>query len=124
MTAWERGAELETEIRAALTAAAVDDVTVTRNPAEIRPALVRGPVIVVNPPDAEFITWTATELTWELHLITGPQSDRVAAWKTAGNVIGALSGPLNIGSAKTSEYQPNTNDAPWPAYVLTFKETL
>jgi hypothetical protein len=124
MTGHARGAELETEIRAALAAAALATVTVTRNPARIDAALRHGPVLVVNPPDAEFTTYTATDLTWELHLITGPQSDRLAAWETASRIIDVLADPLNIASAKTSDYQPAGNESPWPAYVLTLKETI
>lgn len=132
MTGYARGAALETEIRAALAAAAdadlanvaLADVTVTRDPAKIDASLRHGPVIVVNPPDAEFTTYTAAALTWELHLITGPQTDRVAAWNKADRIIGALEGPLNLTGAKTSEYQPNANETPWPAYVLTLTEII
>jgi hypothetical protein len=132
MTGYARGAVLETEIRAALTAAvdadlanvALADVTVTRNPAQIDAALRHGPVLVLHPPDAEFTTYTARALTWELHLITGPQNDRIAAWNKADLIIGALADPLNLASAKTSEYQPAGNETPWPAYVLTLTEII
>lgn len=124
MTGYARGAELHEQAQAALDAAGLA-VTVTRDPAAVGSALRAGPVLVINPPDVVFPTWDSAELTWELHLITGPRSDRVEAWQNAGPVIEALQPALAVTDAKTQDYAPGPEQGPpWPGYILTIKETI
>ena len=123
MTGYARGITLHAEALAALDAAGLA-VTVTRDPRMIESGLRSGPVLVINPPDAVFTTWTAQELTWELHLITGPRTDRVEAWQKAGPVIEALA-PLGVATAKTQDYSAGPEQgAPWPGYILTITEII
>jgi len=124
MTGYARGEQLQQLALAALESAGLA-VTVTRDPRQIGSALRSGPVLVINPPDAVFPTWDAAELTWELHLITGPQSDRVEAWENAGPIIEVLAQALAVTGAKTQDYSAGPEQGPpWPGYILTLTETI
>lgn len=119
MTGPERADELVAEIQALV----AGDVTVTADPLKIPGALSAGrPVIVVQPPDLAFPTYTATDATWELYAIAGPVQDTRAAWETIAALIDALTVPLSLDSAKPASFAAPSMPE-YPAYVLTFSET-
>lgn len=123
MSRIERAAELATETRDILAGAAIDNVTVTLDPLEIPPALANGPVVAIQPPDLRFITYGAADADWELYVIAGPYSDRLAAWAVIDPIISALETPLNITTAKAANYEHASMPA-YPAYVLALTETI
>jgi len=119
----ERAEEIRDDIKAHLTAAAIDNAHVTLDVREIPSALAVGSVVVVQPPDFKFVTASATDTTWELHVISGPVQDTLTAWKRIDALIDALETPLDLIDAKTAMYQhPNLSDH--PAYIITFNETI
>lgn len=119
MSGYAAAAELVERIQGILGA----DVTVTMDPLDIVPSLSSmRPVVAVNPPDMDFITWTATEMEWEVHVIAGPVADRNAAWLTLDGLVHTLAEPLAVATAKTASFaHPGAPE--YPAYVLTFTET-
>lgn len=99
------------------------NVSVTADPLTIPAALSNGqPVIVIQPPDLAFPTFTATEATWELYVIAGPFDDTRRAWDTMAALIDALTVPLALDTAKPASFAA-PNMPQYPAYVLTFSET-
>ncbi len=117
----ERGRELKDEIEAALTAAAIDDVEVTLDPAELESLVNGASVLLITPPDMDFATYHATKGDWELQLII-TERDVLAAWEAGSRIIDALKDPLNLATAKPTPFTVSTNGVPYPGYVLTFNE--
>lgn len=117
----ERGRELRTEIEAALTAAAIDDVEVTLDPSELESLVNGSSVLLITPPDLDFATYTATKGDWELQLII-TERDVLAAWESASRIIDAIKDPLNLVTARATPFTVSPNGMPYPGYTLTFNE--
>lgn len=116
----ERADELVAEISAALPA----EIHVTADPLTIPAALAGGrPVVSIQPPELEFRTWTVTDVEWELYVIAGQYADQRRAWETIDGIIRELAEPLALDTAKPASYaHPSMPE--YPAYILTFTETL
>lgn len=120
----ERAAELVGEIQAHLTAAAIDNATVTLDLLKVPAALANGPVVAVQPPKLDFtatMAGSATDYTWELFVIAGPHADRLAAWSVIDPIVYALKDPLDLDSAEPATFD-HPSMPPYPAYVLSFTE--
>lgn len=125
MNGRERATELVAEIAEHLEAAALDQsTTVTLDFDGIPQILDSGTACVtVLPPKQAFPTTALTENTWEVLIISGPIQDQWASWGTIDEIIGALQGPLIVDRAEPAEYQAH-NGPTYPAYTLTFTETI
>jgi hypothetical protein len=117
----ERGRELQTEIEAALTAAAIDDLEVTLDPSELESLVNGSSVLLITPPDMDFTTYTATKGDWELQLII-TERDVLAAWESASRIIDALKDPMNLATARATPFTVSPGGIPYPGYTLTFNE--
>lgn len=125
MNGRDRATELVAEIAEHLEAAALDQsTTVTLDFDSIPQILDSGNACVtIMPPRQEFPTTALTENTWTVLVIAGPIQDQWASWGTIDEIIGALQGPLIVDSAEPAEYQA-INGPNYPAYTLTFTETI
>lgn len=123
MNTVERAEDIAAEVLGNLVAESIDNATVTADLLKVPAALANGPVVAIQPPKINFVTYELTEYTWELFVIAGPYADRLAAWKTIDPIIAALRRPMNIDDAEPATFShPSMPD--YPAYVLTFTETI
>ena len=123
MNTIERAAEIVEEVTQALTAAGVDFALVTADLLKVPAALANGPTVAVQPPKLRYITYTATDATWELYVIAGPTADRLKAWANIEPILSALQEPLSLDTAEPANFShPNMPD--YPAYVVSFTETI
>lgn len=122
MNTLDRARDIEATAAAVLAEAGIT-AAVLLDPAKIPGRLHNGPVIIVQPPELEFTTYTAAEAKWELYVIAGPPGDLLAAWAVLDPIITALQEPLSIETAKAASYR-HTGGAEYPAYVLSFSETV
>lgn len=121
----ERAIELVDEIAEHLALASLDaSTTVTLEFDRIPGILSSGNACVtVMPPRQEFPTIALTENTWTVLVIAGPIQDQWESWGTIDAIISALQGPLMVESAEPADYQ-SLNGPTYPAYTLTFTETI
>lgn len=123
MNTVERAEDIGAECIAHLVAAGIDDAYATTDLLKVPPALANGPVVSVQPPKIEFVTYELAEYTWEVFVIAGPPADRQAAWQRIDPIIAALHVPMNIDTAEPATFShPSMPD--YPAYVLSFTETI
>lgn len=95
---------------------------VTIDPLEAAAALGGGlPTVVVQPPTAEFPTWTMTEYEWSV-VVIAPVQNVLEAWPTLSNLIDQLREPLELDRAQLTMWQPPTGNA-WPCALLTTTTT-
>lgn len=125
MNGRERATELVAEIAEHLELAGLDlTTTVTLEFDRIPGILDSGSACVtVMPPRQEFPTIGLTSNTWTVLVIAGPVQDQWESWGTIDQIIGALQGPLMVEAAEPADYQP-VNGPTYPAYTLTFEETI
>lgn len=110
-------------IPAILEEAGLEHVLVTLDILEVPAAVHNGPVILVQPPAVEYVTYSHVVATWELVVIAGPPRDALAAWAAIDPVIEALRGPLSLEKSFPSTFaHPNMPDH--PAYALEFTDTI
>lgn len=121
---WPAAQDMATRARLALadTGGAYANALVTLDPAEAAGALGSGePAVVVMPPDSEFPTWTMTEYTWQLVVIS-PAPEVLDAWPVLSDLIDELREPLELDRAQLTMWQPPTG-SPWPCALLTTTTT-
>lgn len=123
MNTVERAEDVAAEVLGNLVAAGIDNATVTADLLKVPAALANGPVVTVQPPKIKFVTYELAEYTWELFVIAGPYADRLAAWKAIDPIIAALHVPMNVDEAEPATFS-HPSMPEYPAYVLTFTETI
>lgn len=122
MSRVDRALEIKATIGEILSAAGVENVLVTLDSREVEAALFHGPVVVVQPPKIEFSTFTITDLTWDVYVVSGPTDDAVEAWRRTDAVIDAMElGYMPLDRGEPANFQ--ARGAAYPAYILTLKET-
>lgn len=118
--------ELKEKLAEALTAAGFEDTITTLDPLEAPPVVsAGGSVLLISPPALDFTTWTATEGTWEVLIITGPRQDRLTAWRRLDSITAAIT---TVDTLTATKAEPVTYAMPkgdeYPAYVVTITDTF
>lgn len=122
MSRVDRALEIKADIESILADAAIENVLVTLDTRAVEKGLFHGPVVVVQPPKIEFSTFTITDLTWDVYVVSGPTDDAVEAWRRTDDVIDAMElGRLPLDRGEPANFQGQ--NATYPAYILTLKET-
>lgn len=95
---------------------------VTIDAVEAAAALGGGlPAVVVQPPTAEFPTWTMTEFEWSV-VVIAPVQNVLEAWPVLSNLIDQLREPLELDRAQLTMWQP-PQGAAWPCALLSTTTT-
>lgn len=117
-----RARVLVDELRAALDAADLEDVTATLDAGLIASG-ARAGIVVVSPPKLEFAGYGDPAALFEVHVIAGPASDYLAAWERLDTIVQALvDAQLNLREGEPGGYADARLDAPLPAYTLTLND--
>lgn len=79
------------------------------------------PVVVVQPPEATYPTWSMTEFSWQIVLISH-HPEVLDAWPLLSDLADELREPLELDRAQLTMWQPPTGSA-WPCALLTTTTT-
>lgn len=123
MSRVDRALEIQALIEDAITAAGLENVLVTLDSQKVEAALFHGPVVVVQPPELTFSTFTIMDAVWDVYVVSGPVDDRIESWRRTDDVIDAMEmAHMPLDTAKPANFQTRSNA--YPAYILTLNETL
>ena len=114
--------QLVERIQALLTAdEATAKVHATMNPDEITSGATNG-VVMVSLPTLSSPNFAQLDVKWEVHVISGPANNWLAAWDRLDTILEVLfEGQLNIDTAEPANY-PAKNGPALPAYTITLNE--
>ena len=97
-----------------------DQVLVTLNQAEMAPALAAGQqVVLIPPPATSSPTGHQVVATWQLYLVSGPQTDLVAAWANLDALLVALAEVWDWPDQTLPAEWSDLAGSPWPALTCT-----
>lgn len=95
------------------------DVMVTTDTVAAESQVSAGnPAIVINPPVITCETYHAVDMTWQVWIITGPPTNRVAAWERLDQLIDAIRVPVDVDQFEPAAFQPAQGPVV-PAYIAT-----
>ncbi|MDN6380256.1 MAG: hypothetical protein L0K10_15145 [Brevibacterium aurantiacum] len=107
-------AEIVSEVTLALDGL---EVTTTDQPHDAAAAVMAGgPVVLIMPPDIEWLNYTSATATWTVLLIVGT-TDPTEANGTFDALLAALGPQLGLDSATPETY--TISDRTFPGYTLT-----
>lgn len=110
--------KMATKVRLILGHGEAGGAVVTLDPREAAAALLAGELaVVIQPPATTFETWTITEYTWQIVVIS-PVPEALDAWPSLDALVAELREPLELDSAALTMWQPAQGPA-WPCASLT-----
>lgn len=124
MSRVDRALEIKAAIESAIATAGLENVLVTLDSQDVEAALFHGPVVVVQPPQLTFSTWTIMDAEWDVYVVSGPVDNRIESWRRTDDVIDAMEmAHMPLGRAEPANFQTRSGPA-YPAYIVTLAETL
>lgn len=96
-------------------------ITATEDVGKVVPNL---PCVLVGPPVIELDISDGATVTWRLLAIAQAPADQHLAWQQLDELVDALDQELPIERAEPTAWAPAPNHDPFPAYAVTFTETL
>lgn len=127
MTSHARASELVTIIQTQADTDGDDKVLVTKDLHRIPSAAPRGVICLVAPRWDMTDGFDDAELDWTILLVAGPAADYDAAWARLDALLKLVlrTGlPIDDAVPETFTNRVQGGEQNWPAYLLTFTETL
>ena len=79
------------------------------------------PCVLIGPPRLSFDVGTSATASWRL-LAVAASADPLSAWEQLDNLVAAVAVVLSVETADPTQFAPNADSDPLPAYALTLTD--